>query len=103
MKYRSSRSPPRNYKVNLIDEPPFNSAQKTFFLSCVPRISRSCTGPEQIQLELSNELCKYLQKSVGVSVTVKPEDYSAEHEEKHMKPVTFRFTLNEFLFRVWIY
>lgn len=36
-------------------------------------------------------------------MTVKPEDYNAEQEEKHMKPVTFRFTMNEYLFRVWVY
>lgn len=74
MKYRSSRSPPRNYKVNLIDEPPFNAAQKSYLMTCVPRICRNCTAPEDIQLELSQDLCKYLQKSVGVSVVIKDEN-----------------------------
>jgi hypothetical protein len=50
MKYRSSRSPPRNFKVNLIDEPPFTQAQKSYLMSCVPRIGRSCPTAEDIQL-----------------------------------------------------
>jgi hypothetical protein len=50
MKYRASRSPPRNYKLNFIDEPPFTAPQKSFLNTCVPRIGRNCTSPEEIQL-----------------------------------------------------
>jgi hypothetical protein len=40
---------------------------------------------------------------VGVSVVVKPEDYDPSKEAAHMKSPSFRFTINEFLFRVWIH
>jgi hypothetical protein len=40
---------------------------------------------------------------VGVSVVVKGEDFNADKEERHLRPITFRFTMNEFLFKVWIY
>lgn len=45
-KYRSTRSPPRNFKVNLIDDPPFDNVQKNYFMSLVPRIAKSCTTAE---------------------------------------------------------
>ena len=53
MKYRASRSPPRNFKVNLIDEPPFPPAQRNQFPAMVPKIARSCSTAEDNQIELS--------------------------------------------------
>jgi hypothetical protein len=34
---------------------------------------------------------------------VKPEDYNPDQQERHLKPFSFRFTINEFLFRVWLH
>jgi hypothetical protein len=98
----ASRSPPRNFKVNYIEEPPLNTADVNFINNLVPKIGRKCTTAEDIQLELSMELCKYLQKSVGVSVTEKQEGVS-ESSETHLVPITFKFTMNEFLYKIWIH
>lgn len=102
MKYRSPRSPPKNYKVNFIEEPPLETPQRTYLMNLVPRIGRSCVSAEDNQYELSQELSKYLKKSVSVSVVEKPNNYDPDHPERHLRPITFRMTMNEFLYRVWI-
>jgi len=71
------RSPPRNFKVNLIDEPPFDPAQRKYLLDIVPKIGKTVTSAEDFQLQLSTELCKYLKEGVGVSVVVTPDTYSS--------------------------
>ena len=101
-KYRA-RSPPRNFKVNLIDEPPLTQQQKTYLMTTVPRIARTTPTPEDFQVELSKDLCREFKKSMGVSAVVKAEDYNPDKEERHLKPCSFRFTINEFLFRVWVH
>lgn len=70
MTYRrpQPRSPPRNFKVNFIDEPPLNTAGQNFIANLVPKIAKNSPVAEDIQIELSKELCKYLKQSVGVSV-----------------------------------
>lgn len=65
------RSPPRNFKVNYIEEPPLETAQVNFISTLVPKIARKHSSSEDIQLEFSQELCKYLKQSVGVFVTEK--------------------------------
>jgi hypothetical protein len=101
-KYRA-RSPPRNFKVNLIDEPPLTQPQKTYLMNAVPKMARTTPSADDFQVELSKDLCREFKQSVGVSAMVKPEDYNPDKEEKHLKPCSFRFTINEFLFRVWIH
>jgi hypothetical protein len=103
MKYRSPRSPPKNFKVTFLEEPPLNNLQKNYLVNLVPKIGRACSAPEEIQLELSTELCKYLQKSVGVSVVEKPANFNPQDYENHLKPITFRMTMNEHLYRIWIH
>jgi hypothetical protein len=76
MKYRSPRSPPKNFKVNFLEEPPLNNVQRNYLTTTVIRITKACTSPEEVQLELSTELCRYLQKSVGVSVVEKPANFN---------------------------
>jgi hypothetical protein len=56
-KYRA-RSPPRNFKVNLMEEPPLTQAQKSYLMACVPRIARTNPSAEDFQAELSKELCR---------------------------------------------
>ena len=68
------KSPPRNFKVNYIEEPPLETAQVNFITNLVPKIARKNPSGEDIQLELSQELCKYLQKSVAVLVTEKKDN-----------------------------
>lgn len=77
MKYRTPRSPPKNYKVNFLEDPPLNNVQRTYLTTLIPKIAKASTTPQEIQLELSNELCRYLQKSVGVSVVEKPANFNA--------------------------
>ena len=63
------RSPPRTFKVNFVKEPPLNTDQTNFISTIVSKIGRKYpSSPEEIQKELSQELCKYLKKSVGVLV-----------------------------------
>lgn len=105
MAYRKSavRSPPRNFKVNFIEEPPLNTVQVNFISSLVPKIARKCTTAEDIQSELSKELCQYLQKSIGVYVSEKKDSTLPEVPSNHMVPVTFKFSMNEFLYKIWIH
>jgi len=106
MSYRRPqvKSPPRNYKVNFVEEPPLEVTQKTFITNLVPKIGRNATTPEQIQIELSNELCKYLKKSVGVSV-IESKDVNPQENLSNKFPGTtaISFTMNEFAFRIWIH
>lgn len=97
------RSPPRNFKVNFIEEPPLETAQTNFIANLVPKIGRKYpSSPEEIQKELSQELCKYLKKSVGVLV-VENNQNVPEPVQNHMVPVTFKFTMNEYLYKIWIH
>ncbi len=50
MAYRKARSPPRNFKVNYIDEPPFDNAQKTFINNLIPKVAKSSPSADQQQL-----------------------------------------------------
>lgn len=45
MAYRrpQARSPPRNYKVNFLEEPSLDNSQKTFITNLVPKIGRNAT------------------------------------------------------------
>ena len=56
MSYRRTqpRSPPRNYRVNFLEDPPLENSQKTYITNLVPKIGRNCTNADQIQIELSN-------------------------------------------------
>ena len=70
MAYRRTapKSLPRNFKVNYVEEPPLETAQVNFISALVIKIAKRVTSAEDIQLELSQELCKYLKKSVAVLV-----------------------------------
>ncbi len=44
MSYRkppAPRSPPRNFKVNYIEDPPLTASQKTYITQLVPKIGRA--------------------------------------------------------------
>ena len=43
------RSPPRNFKVNYIEEPPLETAQVNFISTLVPKIARKHSSSEDIQ------------------------------------------------------
>ena len=105
MAYRrpAPRSPPRNFKVNFIEEPPLNSQDVKFLETVVPKIARKYpSSPEEIQSELSQELCQNWKRSVGVLV-VEKNDKVPDVPSNHLTPVTFKFSMNEFLFKIWIY
>ncbi len=53
MKFRSPRSPPKNYKVNFVDGLTLSAAEKNYLTSLVPKIGRAFTSSEENQLELS--------------------------------------------------
>ena len=51
MTYRrpAPRSPPRNFKVNFIEEPPLDTAQVKFIETLVPKIAKKSPAAEDIQ------------------------------------------------------
>ena len=96
------KSPPRNFKVNYIEEPSLETAQVNFISTLVPKLAKRMTSAEDIQFELSQELCKYLKKSVAVLVAENKPNV-IEAPENHMVQPSFKFTMNEFLYKIWIH
>ena len=103
MSYRRAqpRSPPRNFKVNFVESPPLDNASQNHIMNIVPKLARAHVNPEDLQIELSKELCKYLGKSVGV--LIQQQQNETPPMGTHLSPVTFSFTMNENLFKIWIH
>ena len=62
-------SPHRDFKINFINEPPLKAEQINFIVALVPKIaSKHPSALKDIQQELCYELCKYLDRDVGVLI-----------------------------------
>lgn len=99
---KSPRSPPKNYKLNFLNEFEMSTVEKNYLTNLIQKTARTFSTAAENQEELSHELCKHYKKSVGVSVIIANEQYEGERRQAYNKIPTMKLTMNEFFYRIWI-
>ena len=104
---RYTRSPQRTYntKPQFLGTCDLEENEKTYILSLLQKLYKSSTSAEErenLQREVSQELCKHFQQSVGVSVIQGDETYLQNANFSVKREPTATAVHSGLLIRIWV-